>query len=301
MPSLEPERDDADEPGQPIRIAKFLAAAGIGSRRHCEEYVTGGRVSVDGKVVIEPGTRVDPERQDVRLDGERIRAERKVYYVLNKPTGVLCTNFDPAGRLRVIDLFPKSHERLFTVGRLDENSEGLLVVTNDGQLAQRLAHPKFRVPKIYRVQVAGVPTRETLEQLTRGMYFPEGKFKAAEARLVKVHGQSAVVEIVLMEGQNREIRRLLAKVGHKVMRLTRVALGPLRLESLPSGEYRHLNAGEVRELYGLVRDAGGRQRDKRGRPGERRNRRSGNRGKRRERPGASRSRHGKPKGKGKRR
>src|SRR5204863_9661253 len=130
-----------------------------------------------GKTVRELGTRVDPEAQLVRLDGERIRAQRRVYYLLNKPSGYLCTNRDPDGRPRVVDLFPRDRQRLFTIGRLDENSQGLIVVTNDGELAHKLAHPRFRVRKIYQVQVAGIPTKEILDQLKRGLYFAEGRFK----------------------------------------------------------------------------------------------------------------------------
>jgi 23S rRNA pseudouridine2605 synthase len=152
----------------------------------------------------------------------------------------------------VIDLFPRARERLFTVGRLDEHSQGLLLVTNDGALAHRLAHPRFRVRKIYHVQVAGLPTREILEQLKRGLYFAEGRFKVADAKIVRTRGSSAVLELELLEGQNREIRRLLAKLGHKVQRLERVALGSLTLRDLPVGQYRPLAASEITELSALV-------------------------------------------------
>jgi 23S rRNA pseudouridine2605 synthase len=154
----------------------------------------------------------------------------------------------------VIDLFPRARERLFTVGRLDEHSQGLLLVTNDGALAHRLAHPRFRVRKIYQVQVAGLPTREILEQLKRGLYFAEGRFKVADAKVVRTRGSSAVLELELLEGQNREIRRLLAKLGHKVQRLERVALGSLTLGDLPVGQYRPLAASEIAELSALVAD-----------------------------------------------
>ncbi|MSR58195.1 MAG: rRNA pseudouridine synthase [Planctomycetaceae bacterium] len=237
-----------------VRLQRYLAMAGVESRRHCEEFILTGRVTVDRQVVRELGTRIDPDEQEVRLDGERIRVERQVYYLLNKPIGYLCTNRDPDGRPRVIDLFPKDRERLFTVGRLDEHSQGLILVTNDGELANRLAHPRFRVRKVYHVQVAGVPTREIVKQLTEGLYFPEGRFKAAEARLVKIQKQSAVLEIVLTEGQNREIRRLLAKLGHKVQRLQRVTLGPLELGVVPPGHFRPLSPSEVRELKALVQE-----------------------------------------------
>ena len=241
-------------PGPPdaIRLQRYLAMAGVGSRRHCEELILAGRVTVDRQTVRELGFRVTPGAQDVRLDGERVRLERPIWYVLNKPVGYLCTNSDPAGRPRVIDLFPESRERLFTVGRLDENSQGLLLVTNDGELAHRLAHPRFRVRKVYQVQVAGIPQREVLAQLKRGMYFAEGRFQVGDARFVKARGTSAILELVLTEGQNREIRRLLAKLGHKVQRLKRVALGPLTLGELPVGHYRPLTDRELSDLRDLV-------------------------------------------------
>jgi len=255
-PRNESPSEETLEGGSLVRLQRYLAMAGAGSRRHCEEFILTGRVTVDGKVVRELGTRINPDTQKVQLDGERVHVERRVHYLLNKPVGYLCTNRDPDGRPRVVDLFPKDRERLFTVGRLDENSQGLILVTNDGELAHLLAHPRFRVRKVYQVQVAGIPTQEIVDQLTQGAYFAEGRFKAAEARLIKARHQSALVEIVLTEGQNREIRRLLAKLGHKVQRLQRVALGPLKLGTLPPGHFRPLTSQEVRELYTLVSGPG---------------------------------------------
>jgi 23S rRNA pseudouridine2605 synthase len=241
-------------PHESIRLQRYLAMAGAGSRRHCEEFILTGRVTVDRQTVTELGFRVVPGEQEVRLDGERVRLERKTWYLLNKPIGYLCTNSDPGGRPRVIDLFPRDRARLFTVGRLDENSQGLLLVTNDGELAHKLAHPRFRVRKIYQVQVAGIPTKEILDQLKRGLYFAEGRFKVADATLVRTRGRSAVLELELLEGQNREIRRLLAKLGHKVQRLERVALGTVTLGDLPLGQYRLLAAHEIASLTDLVAD-----------------------------------------------
>lgn len=236
-----------------VRLQKVLASAGIGSRRHCEELIAAGRVSVDGKTSRELGVRVDPVRQKILLDGEPIAAEKKVFYVVNKPPGFISSNRDPAGRPRVIDLFPRSRERLFTVGRLDEESQGLMLVTNDGDLAHRLAHPRYGVDKTYRVQVAGLPTHESLQLLRRGISFQEGVFKVHSVRRVRKVGQSTLLEIVLMEGQNREIRRLLAKIGHKVLRLERIALGPLKLSRLSLGKSRPLSEAEVRSLRAAVR------------------------------------------------
>lgn len=253
MPS--PETDSVIAP-RLIRLQRYLAACGLGSRRHCEEFITAGRVSVDGKTVTELGTKVDPQRQRIALDGETLRMERKKYYALNKPTGVLSTNRDPHGRPRVIDLFPPGGPRLFTVGRLDEDSEGLLLVTNDGDLAQKLAHPKFRIARRYELQVAGIPKPAALAELRKGLYFTEGRFRVQEARVVKVRGQSAIVEAVLTEGHNRELRRLFARVGHKVMKLKRVAFGPVQLGRLPRGEYRELTRDELAELLDAVEHRG---------------------------------------------
>ena len=230
------------------RLQKVLASAGLASRRHCEEYIVDGRVTVDGKVVTTLGIKVDPETQRVCVDGERVKVERRQYFLVNKPPGVISTNADPNGRPRVIDLLPPWKGRLFTVGRLDEASEGLLLVTNDGELAHRLAHPRFQVERIYRALVAGIPSDEVLRQLKQGLYFAEGKFRVREIRRVKNSIKSSILELVLMEGQNREIRRLLARVGHKVMKLKRVAFGPLKLGDLTTAAYRPLTPVELKVL-----------------------------------------------------
>lgn len=240
----------------PIRLQRFLAAAGIDSRRHCEEYIVQGRVTVDGEVVADLGARVDPTRQEIRLDGELVRLQPKKYYMLNKPSGVISTHRDPAGRPRAIDLLPQDETRLFTVGRLDESSQGLLIVTNDGELANRLAHPRYEIPRTYHVQVAGEPARETLEQLQRGFYFAEGFFRVEKARALRTHGKSTFLELVLKQGKNREIRRLLARVGHKVLSLKRVAFGPLRLGDLPTGYHRPLRREELQQLRDLIAGPG---------------------------------------------
>ncbi len=226
-----------------VRLQAMMARCGVGSRRDCEELITTGRVTVDNKLVTQLGACVRPD-QKIAVDGESIRPERKVYYMVNKPKGLICTNEDPTGRPRVVDMFPKNSGRLFTVGRLDENSIGLILVTNDGELAYRLAHPKFRVPKTYRLQVAGTPTPETIIQLRRGIHFSDGKFKVEGIRDVKRKGRSSVLEVVLLEGQNRELRRLFARVGHKVMQLERVGFGPLRLKNVPLGQARVLTPQE---------------------------------------------------------
>jgi 23S rRNA pseudouridine2605 synthase len=227
----------------------------LGSRRQCEELIAQGRVEVDRQVVAELGTRVDPAAQEIRVDGTVLHARSHVYYALNKPTGVLCTNNDPAGRPRAVDLVPANTGRLFSVGRLDLNSEGLIFLTNDGELANRLTHPRYGVEKTYRVLVAGQPTAEALEQLRRGIHLAEGVARVARVKVVQKQRQSSALEMVLDEGRNREIRRALARVGHKVLRLTRVAIGPLRLGKLKPGEFRRLSAEEVGQLQRAVKRA----------------------------------------------
>lgn len=235
-----------------VRLQRYLAACGLGSRRACEEFITAGRVTVDREVVSELGSRIDPQTQTVALDGETLRMERKKYYLLNKPPGVLCTNRDERGRTRVVDLFPAAGPRLFTVGRLDENSEGLLVVTNDGDLAQKLAHPRHRFFRTYEVHVAGHPTRDKLNDMKRGVHFAEGKFQAYNIRPLKKQGKSTHIEIVLTEGRNRELRRMFARIGHKVLKLKRVGFGSLRLGRLLPGEYRELSREELAALHELL-------------------------------------------------
>ncbi len=212
-----------------------------------------GRVEVNGKTVTEMGTRVNPDEQQIRVDSELLRRPKKQYFLINKPVGILSTSRDPSGRPRVIDLAP-SHERLFTVGRLDKSSDGLILVTNDGQLTDLLTHPRYGVEKRYLAQVAGVPTAETVAKLRRGVQLSEGFAHAKRVHIRRTLKHSTILEIVLDEGRNREVRRLFARVGHKVMKLRRTALGPLRLADLKPGESRPLRREEVEELYQAARE-----------------------------------------------
>ena len=236
------------------RLQKVLAAAGVGSRRQCEELITAGRVEVDRQVVTELGTKADPSRQEIRLDGVPLNQAKPIYYAVNKPPGVVSTNRDPSGRPRVVDLVPSGGMRLFAIGRLDLSSEGLILLTNDGELANRLTHPRYGVPKTYRVQVAGRPTQEVLARLRRGVRLAEGLARVDQLRVKSRQKESTILEMVLREGRNREIRRVLARVGHKVLRLVRTAVGPVRLGSLPPGGFRRLTG---KELEGLRRVARG--------------------------------------------
>lgn len=230
------------------RLQKVLAAAGIASRRECEELILEGRVQVDGQVVTELGARVDPTKQTVKLDGEELTSPKLVYFAVNKPTGVVCTARDPSGRPRVTDLLPPSVGRVFAVGRLDMASEGLILVTNDGELANRLTHPRHGVEKLYHVQVAGTPTPEVLREVRRGVYLDEGRVAFANVKVKSTKKSSAILEVILDEGRNREIRRVLARVGHKVQKLQRIAVGPVRLAEMPAGAYRELTRDEVTAL-----------------------------------------------------
>ena len=244
---------DASAPPPPehsgeSRLQKVLAAAGFGSRRQCEELIVTGRVEVDGKPATQLGVRVDPQKSRITVDGDLLKPARLVYYAVNKPAGVVCTNRDPAGRPRVIDLAPSSDSRLFSVGRLDLNSEGLILLTNDGELTQRLTHPRYEVAKAYRVLVAGRPSPEVLARLKRGVHLAEGMARVEQIRVRSHQKDSTMLELVLREGKNREVRRVLARVGHKVMRLTRLAVGPVRLGSLALGAARSLTRDEVEQL-----------------------------------------------------
>jgi 23S rRNA pseudouridine2605 synthase len=242
------EQSESVESEDTIRLQKFLAMAGVDSRRNCEEYIRTGRVTVDGEVVLDPARAIDPKTNDVRLDAERLRPPRFRYFLINKPKGVLCTNSDPQGRPRAVDLIPVQDQRLFTVGRLDENTEGLLLITNDGDLAQHLAHPRFEVVRRYRCQVAGIPTTETLRQLREGMYFSDGFFRFRSVHVHRRKGRSVILELELQEGKNREIRRLMARSGHKVLSLERIGFGPLQLRGLGPGRHRELLPWEIQEL-----------------------------------------------------
>jgi len=220
----------------------------MGSRRQCEELIRAGRVEVDRVVVSELGTRVDPTCQEIRVDGMPLPRAERVYYAVHKPPGVVTTHRDPSGRPRVIDLVPSGRERLFPVGRLDLHSEGLILVTNDGELANRLTHPRYEVGKTYRVLVAGRPTREVLEKLVQGVHLAEGVARAQKVQIKAQHNKSTLLEMILDEGRNREIRRVLARLGHKVLRLTRIAVGPIRLGRLSPGAYRRLSRQEIEAI-----------------------------------------------------
>lgn len=234
------------------RLNKYLAHAGVGSRRFCDTLIAAGRVKVDGTPVTDLGLKIDPSTHQVSVDDQPVRAEKLVYWVVNKPVGTLCTNSDPGGRPLAIDLLPHVDQRVYTVGRLDEASEGLLLLTNDGDLAMTLMHPRYGVPKTYLVLVAGRPGPADLKKLLDGVWLSDGRVKARSVKRVKPQGNSTWLRVVLTEGKNREIRRMLAKLGHKVMKLRRIAIGPVKLDKLPRGKARRVKEAELAELRKFV-------------------------------------------------
>ena len=249
----EGERDSlTDVPGG-VRLQKVLAAAGLGSRRHCEELIAEGRVEVDGETVRRYGARVDPQHQVIRVDGLRIPSRQDLVYVaLNKPAGVLTTMSDDRGRRTVGDLLADREERLYHVGRLDYETEGLMLFTNDGDLAHRLMHPRYGVLKTYLADVPGPVERDLGRRLTTGVELEDGVASADRFRVVERAGSRALVEITLHEGREHIVKRLLAAVGHPVSRLVRTQVGPVSLGNLKPGTSRMLTTAEVGALYAAV-------------------------------------------------
>ena len=242
------------EPAAGVRLQKVLAAAGIASRRASEVLISEGRVEVNSEVVLEQGRRVDPERDVIRVDGSRIPPPRRHRYLaLNKPRGVVATMNYPEGRRTVADLIAERRsERLFHVGRLDTDTEGLLILTNDGDFAYRLAHPSFQVPKTYIAEVAGVVSEQILRRLRRGLSLEDGPVRPTSVKIVSTAGDKTILKITIQEGRNRIVRRTMEAVGHPVRRLSRIGIGPVRLGNLKVGEYRDLTREELGGLLDLI-------------------------------------------------
>jgi pseudouridine synthase len=249
----EQDRDSLiDVPGG-VRLQKVLAEAGVGSRRHCEELIGAGRVEVDGETVRRFGARVDPDHQVIRVDGKRIPAKPGlVYLAFNKPPKVLTAMSDPRGRRTVADFLGDREERLFHIGRLDYDTEGLMLLTNDGELAHRLAHPSFEVAKTYLADVSGPVPRDLGRRLMTGVELDDGVATADRFRVIDRSGQRALVEITLHEGRKHVVRRMLAATGHPVSRLVRTDVGPIRLGNLKPGTSRELTTSEIGDLYAAV-------------------------------------------------
>jgi 23S rRNA pseudouridine2605 synthase len=245
--------DSLDDQGR-IRLQKLLAMSGVASRRKCEELMLAGFVEVDGEVVTRLGTKVDPTTAVVRVDGRRLPpVSDHVYLVLNKPTGVVSTMSDPQGRRTLSDFVGDRPERLFHVGRLDTDTDGLILLTNDGDFAQRVAHPSYELEKTYVAEVEGVVTRATVQRLLAGVTLEDGPVEVSACRVVSTQGERSIVELVIHEGRNRVVRRLLDEVGHPVRRLTRTAIGPVLLRGLKKGAVRELTLDELGVLLDAAR------------------------------------------------
>jgi 23S rRNA pseudouridine2605 synthase len=237
-----------------IRLQKLLAQSGVASRRKCEELMLAGLVEVDGEVVTRLGTRVDPTAAVIRVDGKRLPpVSAHVYLVLNKPRGVVSTMSDPEGRRTLSDFVGDRPERLFHVGRLDTDTEGLILLTNDGDFAQRVAHPSYELDKTYVAEVDGVVAKATVKRLLAGVTLEDGPVEVSAAKVVSTSADRSIVEVVIHEGRNRIVRRLLDEVGHPVRKLTRTAIGPVLLRGLRRGDLRELTLDELGVLLDAAR------------------------------------------------
>ncbi|MEW5946760.1 MAG: pseudouridine synthase [bacterium] len=248
-----------------VRVHKILAASGFGSRRHCEELIAGGRVSVDGRAVTEPGAKADPERSRIEVDGVPARPEEKVYLAFNKPPGCITTMKDPQGRKTIVEYLEDVPGRVFPVGRLDLDTEGLLLLTNDGDFAESVSHPGRKVMKTYEALVDGVPGEEQLEKLRRGVEVNGALTAPAEVRTVEARDveikvkkrkgsktrklRGAVLEIRIHEGRKRQVKRMAQAVGLRVLALKRTRVGGLSLGDLPAGRWRYLDVGEIKKIF----------------------------------------------------
>lgn len=239
------------------RLQKVLAHAGVASRRKCEEWIQQGRVSVNGRIVTKLGIKVDPTKDVIEVDGRPIRKEEKVYILFHKPKGVITSVHDPKGRRTVMDFFRnKVRERIYPVGRLDYDTEGLLLLTNDGEFANALMHPRHRIPKTYHVTLKGIPHGSVLEKLQRGIQLDDGMTAPAEVEYVDVIPEEnrSIISITIYEGRNRQVRRMFEAVSFPVQRLQRVGIAFLTLEGVPRGKFRYLSKQEVERLRASIRD-----------------------------------------------
>jgi 23S rRNA pseudouridine2605 synthase len=232
-----------------IRLQKFLASAGVASRRKAEELITAGRVSVNGVVIRELGTKVDPASDTVTVDGKAVKSAEQVWIALNKPRGYVSTRDDPQGRPTIYELLPESLHTLFYVGRLDYDSEGLMLLTNAGDAAHKLLHPSFEVSRVYDVLVRGEVEKKTIDHLLRGVELEDGVARALSVELLKsTKPNESRLRLVLKEGKKREIRRMMRALGHEVRRLRRISYGPVKLGNLEPGKWRKLSDAELRSL-----------------------------------------------------
>jgi 23S rRNA pseudouridine2605 synthase len=238
-------------PSHRIRLNKYIADCGIASRRKADEMIENGDITINGKKVFELGIRVDPKQDRILFRGKPIQAQNRfVYYAFNKPKSVMTTTNDPHERVTVMDYFKKSKLRLFPVGRLDWDSEGLLIITNDGEFAQKMIHPDEHVTKTYHVKLNGIPTDPHLDKLRRGVSIVGGKVSALHVkRLLKATDKKAWIEVVIDEGKNHQIKQMFTKIGFDVVKLRRVAIGEFRIGTLKPGEYRELTFEQIHKIF----------------------------------------------------
>lgn len=236
------------------RLQKVLAQAGVASRRKCEDLIRAGQVEVNGEVVATLGAKVDPAADEIMVNGRPIRQEEKVYLLLHKPKGVIASVKDPKGRKVVTDYLPGIKQRVYPVGRLDYDTEGLLLLTNDGDFSQKLTHPKHGIPKTYHATVKGVPHGSLLDKLAKGIELEDGLTAPAAVEYVDIDpdGKQARIEITIREGRNRQVRRMFEAIAYPVIKLRRVRFGFLTLEGVPRNKFRHLTKQEVKELLDLA-------------------------------------------------
>ncbi len=234
----------------PVRLQKFLAQCGIASRRKAEEFIAAGRVTIDGKVVREMGISIIPGRVRITCDGKPVEAiERLVYYLLNKPKGYVTTLSDPQGRPIVTSLIKGSNARLFPVGRLDLDTEGALILTNDGELAQKIQHPSHTTDKTYEAMVKGCPGKGSILRLERGVVLEEKRTSPARVKILARKGRNCLMQIIVHEGRKRQVKKMFDHIGHPVLHLKRTAYGRLALGRLPIGDYRQLNPSELKKIF----------------------------------------------------
>ena len=235
-----------------VRLQKFLAESGVASRRASEQIIAAGRVTVNGAVAAQLGVKVDGRHDRVTVDGRLVASRRKLYIAVNKPPGIVCTRGKEDDRPKIGDLLPKEWSDLFSVGRLDYQSEGLIFLTNDGDFCLKLTHPRYRIPRIYMASVKGRVLPEMLKKFTQGVMSAGEKLQAQRARLVSANNSHSVVQLELMEGKNREVRRLFESQNLSVERLQRVQIGPIKLGQLPVGKWRVLTGPEIKSLLPVL-------------------------------------------------
>lgn len=238
-----------------IRLQKVIADSGLASRRKAEEFIVQGRVTVNGQVVCELGTKVNPAKDHVKVDGRHLKpVPPQTFVMLNKPKNIVSTMSDPSGRSTIADLLPGVHVRVFPVGRLDFDSEGLMLLTNDGDLAQLLLHPRHHVPKAYLIKVKGMLAPEHIDALEKGVMLDDGRTGPAVVKKVGKATENSWLEITIFEGRKHQVKRMLDAVNHPVLKLKRVKFGPLALGDLPTGHYRYLTDREANAVRELARE-----------------------------------------------